>query len=71
MPSRFTFALLKYLMCFLLAGCSGQQAYEGIKARSQNECYRLPDTQREKCLEAADVSYEEYQRRREETRTSN
>lgn len=53
----------------LLAGCSVQQAYEGIKARSQNECYRLPDAQREKCLEAADVSYEEYQRRREDIKT--
>lgn len=54
------------MMYLLLAGCSGQQAYEGIKAPSQNECYRLPDSQRAKCLEAADDRYEEYQRWREE-----
>ncbi len=54
------------MMYLLLAGYSRQQAYEGIKARSQNECYRLPDSQRAKCLETTDVSYEEYQRRREE-----
>ena len=46
------------------AGCTSQQAFEGIKAKNRNDCYNLPHSQQDECLEAADISYEEYQRRR-------
>jgi len=52
----------------LIIGCNSQQVFEGIKARNQNECYTLPESQQQECLEAADVSFEEYQRQRKEVK---
>ena len=58
-------------MTFLPAtGCTSHQVFEGIKSRNQNECYTLPETQQEECLEVSDISLEEYQRRREESQKS-
>jgi hypothetical protein len=63
--------LMSLLTTLLLsAGCTSQQAFEGIKAKNRNDCYNLPDSQQEECLKAADVSFEEYQRRLKEIEES-
>ena len=63
-----TLMILSCMTPLLIVGCSSQQVFEGIKARNQNECYRLPESQQQDCLEAADVSFEEYQRQRKEAK---
>jgi len=57
-------------LLLLSAGCSSQQAFEGIKAKNKNDCYSLPESQQDKCLEATDISFDEYQRRLKEVEVS-
>ena len=62
---------MKYIvgaMTLLLAcvGCSGKSVYEGVQARNRNQCYSLPPSQKEECLQRENKSYEEYERDRQE-----
>ena len=58
--------LFAVLLVGLVSACTNRGTYEGIKASNINECYRLPPSQQDECLEQANKSYEEYQREREE-----
>jgi len=49
-----------------VSGMHESTGLEGIKAKNRNDCYNLPQSQQEGCLEATDISFEEYQRRRKE-----
>ncbi|EAT11657.1 hypothetical protein HF888_03245 [Bermanella marisrubri] len=49
-----------------LAACSNRAVYDGIKVGQENECRRLPEPQREECLDNINTSYDEYQRQRQE-----
>lgn len=62
--------MLVTMALVLSSGCSRQQVFEGIKAKNQNDCYSLPQGQQEECLEATDISFEEYQRHRKEAEES-
>jgi hypothetical protein len=45
------------------AGCSSQQMYASGQNYQRNQCERLPDMgERQRCLEKANMSYEEYKR---------
>lgn len=60
------------LVSFLgLTACSTQQAYYGLQYSQKNQCQKLlpNDEDYQRCLEANDLSYEEYQRRRDELKT--
>jgi hypothetical protein len=50
----------------LLCACTGRQAYEGIQQGNRNACLERPPPQQAECMEAANISYEEYERRRKE-----
>ena len=50
----------------LLCACTGRQAYEGIQQGKRNECLKLPLSRQAECIESANMSYEEYERRRKE-----
>ena len=50
----------------LLCACTGRQAYDGIQQGKRVECQRLPLSQQARCLEDANISYDEYERRRKE-----
>lgn len=50
----------------MLAGCTNRGVYEGIQASARHDCSTLPPSQYEECMEAANVSFDEYQRQREE-----
>jgi hypothetical protein len=47
----------------LLPGCSSQQMYASGQSYQRNQCERLPDMgERQRCLEKANMSYEEYKK---------
>ena len=59
------------MLCYLLvasglAACSSQQMYEALQLRNRNECEKLAEPDRMKCLEATNKRYEDYQRDREQ-----
>ena len=47
-----------------LAGCSDRQMYEAMQAGRRNECQKYDDETRARCLEGANMSYEQYRRER-------
>ncbi len=54
------------LVLMFLAGCSNSGAYEGIQVSNRNECFKLPPSQYDECMENANISYDEYERERKE-----
>ena len=73
LPNKLKVQNLNYLiavsiLCILstLPGC--RSLYEGVKAVRTEECYRLPYPDQEECLRQASVSYDEYEKDREEAR---
>jgi len=51
-------------------GCTWQQAYSAGQAWQRNACYRLVEqTERERCLGNANVTYEDYRRQVEGANT--
>ncbi len=59
----------KYLFIvtvFMLGGCSNQLIYEEIQRKNQFDCYSLPVSQQDDCIESShSMSYEEYERERQ------
>ena len=53
-----------YLLCacLLMCSCSNREIYNIIQAREQNQCYSLPRSQQQECLDRAGVSYDDYTR---------
>lgn len=58
------FTLVWFL--FTLPGC--RNLYEGFKAAQAEDCYRLSYPEQDECLRLGNVSYEEYEKRREDAR---
>lgn len=48
----------------MIVACSSQTTYRAIQENRIAECGKLPDRQREECLEGYQMSYEEYERAR-------
>lgn len=49
----------------LLSACTHQQMYEAVQHNRKQECLTLPPAQQNKCLNAYNQSYEDYNRERE------
>ena len=47
------------------SGCTSEQAYSSGQAWRRNECNKMPDSERERCMGKADMSYETYRREAE------
>jgi len=59
--SRFAIAFLVVLGA--VSACTSQQMYASGQNYQRNQCERLPDMgERQRCLEKANMSYEEYKR---------
>jgi hypothetical protein len=54
------------IMMIFLQGCSTRMWYDGFKMAQANECSKLQDKERERCLQDAGVSYDQYQRERQD-----
>jgi hypothetical protein len=60
---RPAFVCLAAILFTALPGCSSQQMYASGQGYQRSQCERLPDMgERQRCLEKANVSYEQYQR---------
>ncbi len=57
---------LVFLIFLIIAGCSSRGAYEGIQASNRFECFTLPPSQYDECMNNANKSYDEYERKRKE-----
>lgn len=55
-----------------LTACSSKQAYQGLQYGQKNQCqkYQLNQDVYQRCLSGQNVSYEEYERRRDELKTN-
>lgn len=60
---RTIFVLLAFA---LVVGCSNRAVYDNIQLNQRNDCFKLPPSQREDCLDSIDKSYEEYRKERED-----
>lgn len=59
--SRIAIALL--IVLGAVSACTSQQRYASGQNYQRNQCERLPDMgERQRCLEKANMSYEEYKR---------
>jgi len=48
------------------SGCTWRQAYSSAQGWQRNTCYKVPDeSERERCLGNASMSYDDYRRRSE------
>ena len=50
----------------LVQGCSARTWYDGLKQAQAAECVKLHDKDRDACLQDTRVSYDQYQRDRQE-----
>lgn len=58
--------VLLLMMLAVLVGCSNRAVYDNIQLNQRNECFKLPPSQREDCLDSIDKSYDEYRKDRED-----
>lgn len=47
-------------------GCSTANWYEGVRQAELNRCQSLPESQRQACLDRAQDSWQDYERKRRE-----
>ncbi len=59
---------LALLVALALPGCSNRQIYEGLQAGQRNECQRLAEPERSKCLERANLRYDDYEKERDKAK---
>lgn len=52
----------------LLSSCTSEATYNGFQRSNLNDCETRPLSQYDECVAAANKSFEEYQREREEVR---
>jgi hypothetical protein len=55
----------------ILTGCTKQAVYEGVQQNQRNECFKLPETERERCLNETSREYEDYKRQRDAVTVKN
>ena len=56
------------LIALVLPGCSNRQIYERLHAGQRNECQRLAEPERRKCLERANLRYDDYEKERDKAK---
>ena len=52
--------LFAVLLLLTTASCTAQNWHQGLKTYQRNECYKMPESQRQSCLQSLDYSYDEY-----------
>lgn len=61
---------MKYILVAALlasvAACSNEQVYSAVQQNRQLECSKLPQPEYEECMRETGMSYDEYERKRQE-----
>jgi len=58
--------LVILFVAVVVTGCTNRSFYESSQISRRNECRKLPMSQQEKCLEAANKTFDQYERERQE-----
>jgi hypothetical protein len=53
------------LVTLFVSGCTTDMAYEGARNAQRNQCLKLPESERQACLERIQDDYQTYTRRRD------
>lgn len=63
-----TIILFCSVLSLLLAtgGCSHKGVYQDLQRNKRNECMQAPPAEFDRCMRAMDISYEEYERQRQQ-----
>jgi hypothetical protein len=56
-----------FLAAIMVQGCSARMWYDGFKQAQMSECSKLQEREREECLRDAGMSYDQYERERQES----
>ena len=64
MTNRLLLLVLTSLL--LLSACSSKQIYDVFRSNRLQECETVPRSEREKCIEDMQDSYDDYERKRSE-----
>lgn len=56
-------------LTLVVSGCTTGAAYEGARNAQRNQCLKLPESERQACLERIQDDYDTYKRKRETTTT--
>lgn len=59
-----TLVAICLLLC--LTACSNKAVYQDLQRNKRNECLQLPPAEYDKCMRPMDISYEEYERQRQQ-----
>ncbi|BFM10543.1 hypothetical protein R50072_06960 [Simiduia litorea] len=57
-------------MMVFLAACSNKSIYTGMQEGNRQECNKMPEYQRQQCLDKNNQSYEDYKRERDALKSS-
>ncbi|MDP5187969.1 MULTISPECIES: hypothetical protein [unclassified Alishewanella] len=58
--------LTSLLLLFTLAGCSNKAVYQNLQLNKKQQCQQLPVSQYDECMRSIPLTYEEYERERQE-----
>jgi len=68
--AQFAAPIIVVAIGLALAGCSWQQAYSAGQEWQRNACNRVIErTERERCLMSSSMTYDDYRRRTDGTKT--
>jgi uncharacterized protein YbbK (DUF523 family) len=56
------------LVALALPGCGMRHVYEGLQAGQRSECQRLAEPERGRCLERANLRYDDYEKERDKAK---
>jgi hypothetical protein len=62
-------SLSAFVLALAVSGCTTGAVYEGARNAQRNQCLRLPETERQACLERIQDDYDTYKRKRDTTTT--
>jgi hypothetical protein len=54
----------------ILSGCTNRMVYDLIQSNNQSKCQTLPPGQYDACMEENNQSFDEYEKKRKETKVS-
>ncbi|TFH73788.1 hypothetical protein E3V39_11470 [Gammaproteobacteria bacterium LSUCC0112] len=62
---KLTFTIT-FIFLLMMGACSNRGAYEAFQANNRQQCFKLPMSQRDDCLDRASKPYNTYERERRE-----
>jgi hypothetical protein len=61
--------LSAFFLSLVVSGCTTGAVYESARSAQRNQCLKLPESERQACLERIQDDYDTYKRKRNTTTT--